>query len=80
MLAFAEGRFRSIHPFRDFNGRVVRLFLLELLRRSDLPQVELAFGVENSERQKAYFSALAFADARDYAPLIEIWRQRFQEV
>lgn len=27
MLAFAEGRLLSIHPFRDFNGRVTRLCL-----------------------------------------------------
>jgi fido (protein-threonine AMPylation protein) len=26
-LAFAEGRFLKIHPFRDFNGRTIRLFL-----------------------------------------------------
>ena len=32
-LAFAEGRFLTVHPFRDFNGRTIRLFLLELLRR-----------------------------------------------
>ena len=37
LLAFAEGRFLSIHPFQDFNGRTIRLFLLELLRRLDLP-------------------------------------------
>ena len=28
-LAFAEGRWLSIHPFTDFNGRVTRLFLRE---------------------------------------------------
>src|SRR5438552_3476211 len=33
LLAFAEGRLLSIHPFSDFNGRVTRLFLAELLRR-----------------------------------------------
>jgi CRISPR-associated endonuclease/helicase Cas3 len=27
LLAFAEGRLLSIHPFPDFNGRVSRLFL-----------------------------------------------------
>lgn len=42
LLAFAEGRFLIIHPFQDFNGRTIRLFLLELLRRLDLPRVILA--------------------------------------
>jgi CRISPR-associated endonuclease/helicase Cas3 len=23
LLAFAEGRFLTVHPFRDFNGRIV---------------------------------------------------------
>ena len=35
LLAFAEGRFLTVHPFRDFNGRTIRVFLLELLRRLD---------------------------------------------
>ena len=33
LLAFAEGRFLTVHPFRNFNGRTIRVFLLELLRR-----------------------------------------------
>lgn len=38
-LAFAEGRLLSIHPFADFNGRVTRVWLREILRRLDLPPV-----------------------------------------
>jgi len=34
-LAFAEGRFLTIHPFTDFNGRTIRLFLLELFAIAD---------------------------------------------
>ena len=41
-LAFAEGRFLSIHPFRDFNGRTIRVFLAELMRRLYFPLVNLA--------------------------------------
>jgi CRISPR-associated endonuclease/helicase Cas3 len=42
-LAFAEGRLLYIHPFPDFNGRVTRLLLSELLdaqicRRWNSPQ------------------------------------------
>lgn len=33
-LAFAEGRLLSSHPFLDFNGRVTRIWLREILRRS----------------------------------------------
>jgi CRISPR-associated endonuclease/helicase Cas3 len=73
-LAFAEGRFLTIHPFRDFNGRTVRLFLTELLRRLDLPVVDLA--PEADEARQRYFLALEAADAFDWQPLAEIWNAR----
>lgn len=73
-LAFAEGRFLTVHPFRDFNGRTIRLFLLELLRRLDLPRVVLAPQAEPD--RAAYFAALEAADQRDWRPLVEIWRHR----
>jgi CRISPR-associated endonuclease/helicase Cas3 len=73
-LAFAEGRFLTVHPFQDFNGRVVRLFLSELLRRFDLPPVRLE--AEGESERAAYFVALEAADRNDLSPLIEIWKQR----
>ena len=75
LLAFAEGRFLTIHPFQDFNGRSIRLFLLELLLRLDLPRVVMA-PVRESERQ-AYFRALEAADRSDWQPLVAIWQNRF---
>jgi CRISPR-associated endonuclease/helicase Cas3 len=75
LLAFAEGRFLSIHPFPDFNGRTIRLFLLELLRRLDLPRVTLA--PESKTEREQYFQALEAADQFDWQPLIRIWQQRF---
>ena len=74
-LAFAEGRFLTIHPFRDFNGRTIRVFLTELLRRLDLPLVNLA--PEEESARAAYFSALEAADRLDWQPLIDIWKARF---
>ena len=76
-LAFAEGRFLSIHPFRDFNGRTIRVFLAELLRRLDFPLVNLA--PENEEARSLYFSALEAADRCDWQPLIAIWSRRIAE-
>lgn len=73
-LAFAEGRFLSIHPFRDFNGRTIRVVLTELLRRLDLPRVELAPGSERARSE--YFDALEAADRQDLRPLCAIWRNR----
>lgn len=74
-LAYAEGRFLTIHPFRDFNGRTIRLFLAELMRRLDLPGVVLA--PEGGPERAAYFAALEAADRFDWRPLTEIWRARF---
>ncbi|MBI2960113.1 MAG: Fic family protein [Betaproteobacteria bacterium] len=77
-LAFAEGRLLSIHPFADFNGRVTRVWLREILRRLDLPPVCLA-PVEPASRQ-VYLSALGAGDRNDWGPLMEVWRGRFEEV
>lgn len=74
-LAFAEGRFLSIHPFQDFNGRTIRVFLAELLRRLDFPLVELA--PESNAGRARYFTALEAADRRDWQPLFAIWKDRF---
>lgn len=73
-LAFAEGRLLTIHPFFDFNGRVVRLLLLELLRRLDLPRVNLA--PESETDRAGYFSALEAGDRFDWQPLMRIWATR----
>jgi CRISPR-associated endonuclease/helicase Cas3 len=76
-LAFAEGRFLNIHPFRDFNGRTIRLFITELLRRLDLPRVVLA-PLEEQARSR-YFSALESSDRFCLEPLKDIWRTRLEE-
>jgi len=73
-LAFGEGRLLSIHPFTDFNGRVTRLWLRELLRRLDLPDVELV--PATLAATEAYLGALRAADSMDLGPLQRIWAQR----
>jgi CRISPR-associated endonuclease/helicase Cas3 len=74
-LAFAEGRLLSIHPFADFNGRVTRLFLRELLRRLDLLAVDL---VPDPAGLESYLAALRAADANHWHPLMDIWRGRLE--
>ena len=39
-LAFAQARLLSIHPFEDFNGRLTRVLLADLLHRLDMPALE----------------------------------------
>lgn len=76
-LAFAEGRLLSVHPFNDFNGRVTRLFLRELLRRLNLPPVDLV--PTDAAGEAAYFAALNAGDNLDWKPLMKIWEQRFEQ-
>lgn len=77
LLAFVEGRFLTIHPFLDFNGRTIRLALAEILRRLDLPLVELA--PDSAVARQNYFAALEAADRSDFVPLQQIWHVRFQQ-
>ena len=74
-LAFAEGRLLHVHPFEDFNGRVSRLFLIELLYRLTLPVIDPAASSEEETRR--YFAALQAYDQHDSRPLTAIWRRRF---
>ena len=74
-LAFAEGRLLHVHPFEDFNGRVSRLFLIELLYRLELPVIDPA--ASSPEETRRYFGALEAYDRHDPRPLSAIWRHRF---
>jgi CRISPR-associated endonuclease/helicase Cas3 len=76
LLAFAEGRLLSIHPFPDFNGRAPRLFLTELLRRLELPAVELA--PVSPDGRRRYLNALPAADKLDWQPRITVWKDRLE--
>lgn len=73
-LAFAEGRLLSVHPFRDFNGRVTRVFLGELLRRLELPDAEVS--PAPGEPTRRYLEALRAGDRGDWGPLMAVWRER----
>ena len=74
LLAFAEGRLLSIHPFADFNGRLTRLWLWELLRRLRLPPVALV--PADAAAAPAYLDALRAGDRNDFRPLAALWRER----
>jgi CRISPR-associated endonuclease/helicase Cas3 len=76
-LAFAEGRLLSIHPFADFNGRVTRLFLREVLRRLELPPVDLV--PTDPAGEVAYRAALRADDSLDWHPLMKIRQRRFEQ-
>ena len=60
-LAFAEASMLNIHPFPDFNGRAVRVFALEIVRRFDLPLVR-SWVEDGTPESKDYAVALAVYD------------------
>ncbi len=76
-LAFVEGRLLFIHPFADFNGRATRLLLAEILRRLELPPVELA--PDSATARKKYIQALEAADKLDWTPLTKLWQERLEK-
>jgi fido (protein-threonine AMPylation protein) len=77
LLAVADGRFQSIHPFRDFNGRVGRMLLVALIHILSLPPVDIV--PAGPEFRQAYLAALNAADQGDYGVLTEMWLQRLAE-
>ncbi|MDD3449796.1 MAG: Fic family protein, partial [Gammaproteobacteria bacterium] len=77
LLAFAEGRLLWVHPFEDFNGRVTRVLLAELLQRLGLPAVDPT--PEPGEETSRYLKALKAADHTQWKPLMEFWRVRFEK-
>ncbi|NBV25335.1 MAG: hypothetical protein EBS05_25910 [Proteobacteria bacterium] len=76
-FAFAEGRLLFIHPFTDFNGRATRLLLAEILRRQELPPVELA--PDDGNARKRYIQALEAADKLNWTPLGMLWQERLEQ-
>lgn len=76
-LAYAEGELLSIHPFPDLNGRMSRLWLTEILRRLELPPVDVV--PPGAEFRARYLAALSAADRRDWAPLMALWQERLSQ-
>lgn len=77
LLAFAEGRLLSIHPFTDFNGRTTRVFIDWLTRHLELPDVDPT--PDEGAATDQYLAALRAADQYNWQPLMMIWRERLQQ-
>lgn len=77
LLAFAEGRLLSIHPFTDFNGRATRVFIDWLTRHLELPDVDPT--PDEGAATDQYLAALRAGDQHHWQPLMAIWRERLQQ-
>jgi CRISPR-associated protein Csx17 len=76
-LAYAEGELLSIHPFPDLNGRISRLWLAEILRRLQLPPVDVV--PPDQKFRSRYLAALSAADQRNWNPLMKLWKERLSQ-
>lgn len=74
LLAWADGRFQWVHPFRDFNGRIGRVLLVALMHRLGLPPMDTV-PIE-PEKRRQYLDALQAADHGDLGPLTDLWMSR----
>lgn len=76
-LAWAHHRFLWIHPFADYNGRIVRLLINVILLNLELPPIELK--VETKKGRKKYVQALKNADGEDYSKLEKLIKDAIEE-
>ena len=72
-LAITHCELVLIHPFRDGNGRLSRLFSQLIALQAGLPL--LNFSVIKGKQRETYFAAVRAGMGRDYAPMIEVFRK-----
>ena len=77
-LAFAERRVFWRHPFQDFNGRLTRAFLAEVLPQRSISACR-GPDARGRPRHRTLSQALKAADRSDWGPLVTVWRGRFEK-
>lgn len=72
-LAITHCELVLIHPFREGNGRVSRLLSTLMALQAGLPLLNFS-GIKGKQRV-AYFAAVQAGMARNYAPMVQIFRK-----
>jgi cell filamentation protein len=72
-IAVTHAELILIHPFREGNGRLVRLFSVLMGLQAGFPPFD--FYLITGKGQKAYFSAVRAALDRNYEPMKTIFRK-----
>jgi len=67
VAAYFHHVFESVHPFRDGNGRVGRLLLNFILRKSGLPMIN----IKNREKSR-YYDALEAGHNANLKPMVDL--------
>lgn len=76
LIAWAQHRIVWIHPFKDYNGRIARLFSNLLMLRFNLPLVEVR--AERGSDRRQYIQAMKAADRGDYSKLVSLIKKAFE--
>jgi cell filamentation protein len=69
-LAVVHTELVLIHPFREGNGRVARMFAIVMAVQAGLPPLD--FGHLKGRKKREYFRAVQAGMNYDYAPMEEI--------
>jgi len=77
LLAWFQHKFVSIHPFKDYNGRVARMLTVLMLLNFNLPSTEIYADTEKD--RKAYIKALQSADLGNYLELEDLIGDSLEE-
>ncbi|MFH1294514.1 MAG: Fic family protein [Candidatus Aenigmatarchaeota archaeon] len=66
--AYFHYAFESIHPFRDGNGRVGRLIINHMLKKSGFPMIDIKY-----RDRRTYYGALQSGDDGNLRPLVKMF-------
>jgi len=76
LAAVVHNQFETIHPFRDGNGRVGRLLLLNILIKHGLPPLNIEL-----KKRKEYYSILqTYQKTGDIRPTIEFFLKEYKRL
>jgi Fic family protein len=76
LAAVVHNQFENIHPFRDGNGRVGRLLLVNILLKHKLPPVN----IELKNRAQYYNALQAYELDGDLRPTIELILKEYKKL
>lgn len=76
LAAVVHNQFESIHPFRDGNGRVGRLLLVNILLKHNLPPVN----IELKNRMAYYLSLQEYESTGNIKPTIDLILKEYKRL
>jgi Fic family protein len=71
-----HNQFENIHPFRDGNGRVGRLLLINILLKHKLPPVN----IELKNRMEYYAALQNYENNGDIRPTLELILKEYKKL